>query len=140
MANNNNDHMNKFSYILKDKNFSFFWLGQIVSQFGDRLNQMALIALIYSRTGGSAVGLAKVMSFTIIPSFLISPFAGALVDRWNHKYTMIITDIIRAGLVILIPLFFLKGSSLVPLYITVFLIFSTSCFFLPSKFMRLQLL
>ncbi|MFH1459779.1 MAG: MFS transporter [Candidatus Omnitrophota bacterium] len=126
--------MNKFSHILKDKNFFCFWFGQIVSQFGDRLNQMALIALVYSRTGGSAFGLAKVMSLTIIPSFIISPFAGAYVDRWNRKYTMIITDMIRAVLVLLIPTFFIKWESSIPLYIVVFLVFSTSCFFLPSKF------
>ncbi|MFH1459796.1 MAG: MFS transporter [Candidatus Omnitrophota bacterium] len=126
--------MNKFSYVLKEKNFFCFWLGQIISQFGDRLNQMALIALIYNRTGGSAFGLAKIMSFTIIPSFLVSPFAGAYVDRWNYKYTMIISDIIRAVLVLLIPLWFVKMNTLVPLYISVFLVFTTSCFFLPSKF------
>ncbi|MFH1094035.1 MAG: MFS transporter [Candidatus Omnitrophota bacterium] len=126
--------MNKFSYVLKEKNFFCFWLGQIISQFGDRLNQMALIALIYNRTGGSAFGLAKIMSFTIIPSFLVSPFAGAYVDRWNYKYTMIISDIIRAVLVLLIPLWFVKMNTLVPLYICVFLVFTTSCFFLPSKF------
>ncbi len=126
--------MNKFRYILKEKNFFCFWLGQIISQFGDRLNQMALIALIYKRTGGSAFGLAKIMSFTIIPSFLVSPFAGAYVDRWNYKQTMIISDLIRAVLVLLIPLWFVKINTLVPLYISVFLVFTTSCFFLPSKF------
>jgi len=126
--------LNKFSYILKEKNFFCLWLGQIISQFGDRLNQMALIALIYKRTGGSAFELAKIMSFTIIPSFLIGPFAGAYVDRWNYKYTMITSDIIRAVLVLLIPLLFMGKSSLIPVYLSVFLVFSTSCFFLPSKF------
>ncbi len=126
--------MDGFRSILKNKNFLFFLLGQIISQFGDRLNQMALIGLVYSRIGGSAFGLAKVMSFTIIPSFLISPIAGAYVDRWNRKYTMIITDIIRAILVLLIPLCFVKFDSFIPVYIIVFFVFSTSCFFLPSKF------
>ena len=126
--------MSKFRDILKEKNFFCFWLGQVISQFGDRLNQMALISLIYSRTGGSAFGLAKIMSFTIIPSFLVSPFAGAYVDRWNYKYTMIISDIVRAVLVLLIPLWFVKMNTLVPLYVSVFLVFTTSCFFLPSKF------
>ncbi|MCP4649352.1 MAG: MFS transporter [PVC group bacterium] len=126
--------MIKFSDVLKEKNFFCFWLGQVISQFGDRLNQMALIALAYQRLGGSAFGLAKVMSFTIIPSFILSPIAGVFVDRWNRKYTMVATDIIRAVLVLLIPLFLMDSDSLVPVYIVVFLVFSTSCFFLPSKF------
>jgi MFS family permease len=108
-------------------------MGQIVSQFGDRLNQMALIVLVYQRTEGSAFELAKIMSFTIIPSFFVSPFAGAYVDRWNRKHTMIITDILRAILVMAIPLFFMKSVSLVPVYVVVFLVFSISCFFIPSK-------
>lgn len=126
--------MSDFHNILKNRNFFFLWLGQIVSQFGDRLDQMALIAFIHSRSRGSAFELAKVISFTILPSFLISPWAGAYVDRWNRKYTMIISDILRAVLVLLIPLFFFKTDSLVPLYSTVFFVFSISCFFLPSKF------
>ena len=126
--------MSRFREVLREKNFLCFWLGQVVSQFGDRLNQMALIALVYDRMGGSAFGLAKVMSFTIIPSFLISPIAGAYVDRWDRKRTMIITDIVRAVLVLLIPLFFANMKSFIPVYVTVFLIFSSSCFFLPCKF------
>ena len=95
---------------------------------------MALIALVYHRLGGSAFGLAKVMSFTIIPSFILSPIAGAYVDRWDRKKTMIVTDMVRAILVLLIPLFFANLKSFVPVYITVFFIFSSSCFFLPCKF------
>ena len=125
--------MSRFRDVLKDKNFFFFWLGQIISQFGDRLTQMALIAFVFKHWGGSAFGLAKVMSFTIIPSFLIGPIAGAYVDRWNRKYTMIITDIIRAALVLSIPLFLIRLHSLVPIYICIFLVFTASCFFLPSK-------
>ncbi|MBI4845202.1 MAG: MFS transporter [Candidatus Omnitrophica bacterium] len=129
--------MSKFRAIFKDKNFFCFWIGQVVSQFGDRLNQMALIFIVSSRFSGSSsygLALAKVISFTIIPSFLISPLAGALVDRWNRKYTMIISDLIRAALVLFIPLVLKFSDSFVPIYCIVFLIFSTSCFFLPSKF------
>jgi MFS transporter, DHA3 family, macrolide efflux protein len=126
--------MSQFRKILTDRNFFCFWFGQIISQFGDRLNQMALIALVFQRMGGTAFSLAKLMSFTIIPSFILSPIAGAYVDRWDHKRTMIVSDIIRACLVVLIPFCFLHSSSFVPIYITVFLVFSTSCFFLPSKF------
>ncbi len=125
--------MSGWNELLKNKNFFLLWLGQIVSQFGDRLNQMALIALVYKRTGGSAFELAKIMSLTVVPSFLISPFAGAYVDRWNRKFTMVATDVIRAGLVLLIPLAMRNSSPLV-LYVLIFLVFSASCFFVPSKF------
>ncbi len=126
--------MSRFREVLGDKNFFSFWLGQIVSQFGDRLNQMALISLVFTHSRGSAFALAKVMSLTIIPSFIVSPFAGAFVDRWNRKTTMIVTDLIRAVLVLMLPFLVNRFNSFVPLYIIVFLVFSTSCFFIPSKF------
>lgn len=119
--------------LLKDRNFLLLWLAQIISNFGDRLNQMALIGLVYLRTPGSTIELAKILSFTIIPVFIIGPIAGIYVDRWNRKTTMITCDLIRGGLVLLIPLIIKYSTSMVPIYIVVFIIFSVTRFFLPSK-------
>ncbi len=119
--------------LLKDKNFFLLWFAQIVSNFGDRLDQMALIGLIYIRTPGSTVELAKLLSFTIIPVFIIGPIAGIYVDRWNRKATMIACDIVRGALVLLIPLIIRYSTSMVPVYIIVFIIFSVTRFFVPSK-------
>jgi MFS transporter, DHA3 family, macrolide efflux protein len=119
--------------LLKDKNFFLLWFAQIVSNFGDRLDQMALIGLVYLRTPGSTIELAKLLSFTIIPVFIIGPIAGIYVDRWNRKTTMITCDIIRGALVLLLPLIIKYSTSMVPIYIVVFIIFSITRFFLPSK-------
>ncbi|MFA5389316.1 MAG: MFS transporter [Candidatus Omnitrophota bacterium] len=119
--------------LLKDKNFFLLWLAQIVSNFGDRLNQMALIGLVYVRTPGSTLELAKLLSFTIIPVFIIGPIAGIYVDRWNRKATMIACDIIRGALVLLIPLAIKYSTSMVPVYVLVFIIFSITRFFIPSR-------
>ncbi|MCX5692690.1 MAG: MFS transporter [Candidatus Omnitrophica bacterium] len=119
--------------LLKDKNFFLLWFAQIVSNFGDRLDQMALIGLIYLRTPGSTIELAKLLSFTILPVFIIGPIAGICVDRWNRRATMIICDLIRGGLVLLLPLIIKYSTSMVPVYIVVFIIFSVTRFFLPSK-------
>jgi len=125
--------MTRLRDLLIDRNFSLLWLSQIISNFGDRLNQMALIGLIYARTPGSTIELAKILSFTIIPVFLIGPIAGIYVDRWNRKYTMIACDLLRGLLVILIPFMIIYSKSMVPIYILVFIIFSVTRFFLPSK-------
>ncbi|MBU0549170.1 MAG: hypothetical protein KKH80_00980, partial [Candidatus Omnitrophica bacterium] len=68
--------MAKFIGVLKNRNFFFLWSGQIISQFGERLAQMALIGLVYAQAPGSPVQLAKILSFTILPVFLIGPVAG----------------------------------------------------------------
>ncbi len=94
---------------------------------------MALIALIYARFPGSTVQLAKVLSCTIIPVFLVGPIACSYVDRWDRRRTMILCDLLRAALVILIPLFFIHIYAIWPVYIIIFLVFSVSRFFIPAK-------
>ena len=91
--------MSHFREMLKNRNFFLLWIGQIISQFGERLNQMALIALVFKRAPGSTFELAKLMAITIIPVFLIGPIAGIYVDRWNRRRTMFICDLIRSALI-----------------------------------------
>ncbi|MBU3911660.1 MAG: MFS transporter [Candidatus Omnitrophica bacterium] len=125
--------MARIRQLLKDKNFSLLWCSQIISNFGDRLNQMALIGLVYNRTPGSTIELAKLLSFTILPVFLIGPIAGIYVDRWNRKYIMVSCDLLRGVLVFFIPFIITHSKSMTPVYILVFIIFSITRFFLPSK-------
>ena len=125
--------MARFREVLSERNFFLLWVGQIISQFGDRLNQMALIAIVYVRTPGSPFELAKFFSFTIIPSFFVSPIAGAFIDRWDRKRTMIGCDILRGLIVFAISLLFLNLTPTFPIYTAVFLIFAVSCFFLPAR-------
>lgn len=124
--------MAHFRDVLKNRNFLFLWMGQVISNFGDRLNQMALVALVYQRNPGSEVALAKLISFTIIPVFIIGPIAGAWVDRLNRKNIMVISDIIRGALVLSIPIY-IRFNQILPVYLVIFLVFSISRFFIPSK-------
>jgi len=124
--------MIRFREVLSDRNFLFLWLGQLISNFGDRLTQMALVALVYQRNPGSEMALAKLISFTIIPVFIIGPIAGVWVDRLNRKNVMVISDILRGCLILSIP-FFIGINHILPVYLAVFLAFSISRFFIPSK-------
>ena len=125
--------MIKLLFDPKSRNFQRLWWAQLVSQFGDRINQLALVGLIAERVPGSAMELAKLMAFTIIPVFLIQPFAGVFVDRWDRRATLLICDVIRGVLVLTIPFVFLSGGSMVPIYIVVFLAFCFSRFYSPAK-------
>lgn len=93
---------------------------------------MALVALVYSRSPGSEIALAKLISFTVIPVFIIGPIAGAWVDRLDRKAVMVICDLIRGVLVLLIPLFIFMNQILL-VYLVIFIAFSLSRFFIPSK-------
>ena len=117
----------------KNRNFRRLWLAQFISQFGDRIHQFALVGLIAERAPGSAMGLAKLLAFTILPVFLIQPFAGVLVDRWDRKKTLFICDLARGLLVLTIPFLFFFKESMIPIYVVVFLAFCFSRFYVPAK-------
>ncbi|MFA5039658.1 MAG: MFS transporter [Candidatus Omnitrophota bacterium] len=125
--------MARFRNIILNRNFSILWLAQIISQFGDRLGQMALIALVYRYAPGSTTQMAKIMAFTIIPVFLVGPVAGVYVDRWDRRRTMFICDLLRGALILLIPFWLIRLNSLVPIYAVVFVAFSIARFYVPAK-------
>ena len=125
--------MIKLLFDPKSRNFQRLWLAQLVSQFGDRINQLALVGLMAERVPGSAMELAKLMAFTIVPVFLVQPFAGVFVDRWDRRTTLLICDVVRGLLVLSIPFAFFAGQSMIPIYVVVFLAFCFSRFYSPAK-------
>ena len=76
--------------------FSALWAGQLISLFGDRLNQLALVAVVAISTG-SALATGLVFFAATLPNLLLSPIAGTFVDRWDHKEVMVVSDILRAA-------------------------------------------
>jgi MFS family permease len=76
--------------------FLLIWLGQIVSVIGSDLTGFALGIWVYQRTG-SVTQFALISLSTILPGIAISPIAGAVVDRWNRRWTMLLGDL-GAGL------------------------------------------
>jgi MFS transporter, DHA3 family, macrolide efflux protein len=73
------------------RRFFTIWAGQAFSLLGSQLVQFALVWWLTSTTGSATV-LATAMLFAILPQVFISPFAGALVDRWNRRLVMIMAD------------------------------------------------
>ena len=88
--------------ILKHRPFRTLWLAQFVSIFGDFLALFGVISLITFRMHGTAVQVTAVTIAYILPLALISPVAGVFVDHWNVKRLMIASDLIRAGLILLL--------------------------------------
>jgi predicted MFS family arabinose efflux permease len=126
--------MPKFSHTLKNRDFLLLWLGQIISQLGDRLGFMALLGFAYAKSGyGRPAEVFKILLFTIIPVFVIGPIAGVYVDRWDRRKTMYLCDLLRMGLVAIIPIFLFYSRNLPLAYTLVFLVFCVARFFLPAK-------
>ncbi len=78
---------------LESRNYRLFFFGQGLSLIGTWMTQTATIWLVYQLTG-SALLLGVVGFAQQIPNFVLSPFAGVLVDRWNRRRTLVITQVL----------------------------------------------
>lgn len=72
--------------------FLLVWVGQLVSLFGTALTRFALTIWAWQITG-EATALALVGFFSFGPMILLTPFAGAIVDRANRKLVMMLSDL-----------------------------------------------
>ena len=110
--------------------FSALWSGQLISLFGDRLNQMALVAVVAISTG-SPLATGLVFFAATLPNLLLSPIAGTFVDRWDHKEVLVVSDILRAAIVLILPI--AAVTNIVLVYPLIFLVTTISVFFRPAR-------
>jgi MFS family permease len=110
--------------------FSALWVGQLISLFGDRVHQVALAFLVLGATN-SAFAVALVFLAATLPNLVLSPVAGTFVDRWDHQEVMVVSDLLRAALVLLIPI--AAVTNIVLVYPLIFLLTTVSLFFRPAR-------
>lgn len=115
--------------VLRNRNFGLLWAGQVVSNFGDRFTYMAVVATIVFNEGGSAMEAGGIFIAWSLPALIFGPIAGVFVDRYNKKRIMILCDILRAGIVFLLPF----AYSIIQIYVLMFLVSSVSRFFYPAR-------
>ncbi|WP_051263101.1 MFS transporter [Tuberibacillus calidus] len=70
-------------------------LAQIISNLGDWLDILALMALIALKWGASPLAMSMTMLCLACPSMVLGSVAGVLADRLNRKSLMIISDLVR---------------------------------------------
>lgn len=84
--------------------FTIVWIGQIVSVLASAMSQFGLTIFMFQKTeSATALGLMQV--FFITPFLIISPIAGVMVDRYNRKLMMMVSDL-GAGLATIVILIF----------------------------------
>jgi MFS transporter, DHA3 family, macrolide efflux protein len=118
--------------LLKGRDFSLLFWGQMTSQIGDSLNRVALLWFVYQLTG-SAMKMVMIGLLQTIPPLILSPLIGVYLDRANKKTVMVWVDIARTALVLLVPLLYTFGElTLERLYAAVFLLAVVSTIFGPA--------
>ena len=114
-----------------NKDFRQLWLGQVVSQMGDWFNTIALYTIILNLTGsGRDIGLLMVARF--LPSFVFGSLSGVLADRFSRRSIMIVSDLLRA-FVVLGFLLVRRADQLWILYALTIAQLALSTFFEPAK-------
>jgi MFS transporter, DHA3 family, macrolide efflux protein len=117
--------------LLRNRNFRYLWTGQVVSDFGDSLTNLALLITINLLTGSTAA-LATMLIVLTIPQVTFGLVAGVYVDRWDRKRIMILSDLIR-GVLVLGFVLVSSANSIWLLYVIGFLQASIGTLFTPAR-------
>lgn len=80
-----------FAFTSGMRTFLTVWCGQLASLFGSQLTGFGLGVWVYMETG-STIRFALISLASTVPSILISPIAGALIDRWDRRRAMMLAD------------------------------------------------
>jgi MFS family permease len=115
--------------------FRALWIGQLISIFGDRFTYLALLALVVERASdpkNPAPELAWIPLASFLPAILFGPWIGALVDGWNTRTTLLVSDALR-GILVLAIIPAVERYGLPAAFALVFLLYVVNAFFLPAR-------
>src|SRR5436189_1238194 len=84
-----------FTRLLRDNvNYRYTWFGQVVSEFGDHFNNIAVFSLALENTKSGMV-VSAIMLSRAVPMLLAGPLAGVILDRMDRRRVMIASDVAR---------------------------------------------
>ncbi len=113
------EHETNSPPLWRNHNYLLLQGGQLVSYVGNQQQFIALPLLVLALTG-SAVQAGMAVSLNTIAVLVVGPLAGALTDKWNRKWTMLICDAGRMFLTLTIPLaFWFHALTLLQIYVVV---------------------
>lgn len=112
------------------KDFTLMALGQIISLFGNAAVRFALPLYLMNLTGSSAL-YGTVTACALIPAVLLSPAGGMIADRGNKRNMMVILDFFTAALICLFALRMREADPVLPLTVTLMLLYGIAGAYQP---------
>jgi len=114
------------------RTFFIIWSGQLVSLVGSELTNFALSVWVY-QSSKSVTHFALLILVAHLPGIVVSPCAGALVDRWDRRWTLLLCDCGAAISLLAIALLLTFGRlELWNIYLVVASIATFNCFQWPA--------
>ncbi len=104
------------------------WVGQAISNLGDAVFRIALLILV-TEVSSSPVALTIVLVSQSLPVILLGPIAGVFIDRWDRRKVMLVSDLLRAMVVLL----FIWSNNMATMIIFAALLSVLSTFFTPAR-------
>ncbi len=89
--------------VIRSRRYFPLWLGQLVSNLGDTLNYVALVVLVFNLSH-SGLAVSALVLTEIVPTLLLGPVAGVVIDRFDRQRLLIGVDVLRAVLIVLLAL------------------------------------
>lgn len=83
--------------------YSWLWTAQVISAFGDWVGLFAITALAANISGAPEAATALVLTARVAPSFVIGPFMGVFIDRYDRRIVMRVADLSRAAVIVTLP-------------------------------------
>lgn len=124
--------MDNYLALLKRRpKYRALWLAQVVSLTGDWFNTIASV-IIVNRYAASGLAVGGLFIARALPPFLLGPIAGVVADRFDRRKVLIVSDVLRA-VIVLGFLFVDRPERLWLLYVLTVLQFSVSSFFEPAR-------
>ena len=115
---------------LRQRDFGLVWASSFVSDAGDWLLMIALPLFAFAVTG-SALGASTVFLAELIPMLVLGSFLGVLVDRWDHRRTMIVVNLVQGAF--LLPLLFASAEHIWIVYLVAAVEACLAALFNPAK-------
>lgn len=99
----------RYKDIFSQKEYTKLMVANVISRFGDSIDSIAFTWLVYQVTG-SAAWSAVMFAMNQLPSVLVQPFAGALVEGMNKKWVTVAADIVRGVVVAGLAMLYFLGK------------------------------
>lgn len=101
--------MQRYWLVLRrNPDYAKLWAAQVVSLTGDWFNTVVLSTMVAALSGGSGLAISLFFLARFVPPLLLAPYSGVLIDRYNRKYILVLSNLLRA---LIVPLFLLVGSA-----------------------------
>jgi MFS family permease len=127
--------------VIANSGFRRLWLAQVVLALGDACMRMGLLEFLRVHGMDVRVEAAKILFAVSLPGALLGPVAVAVLDRWQRRSVLMISDALRMLLVVVIAVWLLpvltgrlEARGLLTVYGMMFLIGAVTTFSYPARY------